>query len=227
MENIDLSKITIKESGICAYDSLYLGLLKDNGIYYMSQVLDDEVMNNLFLKLRRDAARTRDLKGFISLAKYKYKGIIDPSIELLDERFISDLSETNFSTKSNLPILVELGIASYDDISICRNLRTCNQYDSSKQYTLAEVLKMVYPSLLTESKGKHRRIAFNIELLLSQYEKTKLKQIGENDADSLKELRAQLSALMSERDSIDRLIADVQNKIAMVESKVENGGIKK
>lgn len=227
MEKVDLSKITIKESGICAYDSTYLGLLKENGIHYMSQVLDDELMNSLFIKVRRDAVRTRDLRGFISLAKYKYLNVIDPAIEVLDERFVSDLSKTNFSTSSNIPLLVELGIASGDDISICRNLRDCAQYDSSKHYTLAEILKMVYPSLLSESKGKHRRIAFNIQLLLEQYEKTKLNQIGEGTVEELTELKGQLSSLMAERNSIDKLIADIQAKIALIEQAKENGGIKK
>ena len=36
MESIDTSKITIKESGLCAYDSTYLPLLKENDINYMS-----------------------------------------------------------------------------------------------------------------------------------------------------------------------------------------------
>lgn len=227
MESIDTSKITIKESGLSAYDSTYLPLLKENGIYYMSQVLDDELMNSLFLKLRRDAVRTRDLKGFISLAKYKYLNVIDPAIEVLDERFFSDLTKNNFSINSNLPLLVELGIASGDDISICRNLRNCAQYDSSKQYTIAEILRMVYPLLLSESKGKHRRIAFNIQLLLEQYDKTKLNQIGEGTVEELMELKGQLSSLMVERNSIDKLIADVQAKIALIEKAKENGGIKK
>ena len=86
---------------------------------------------------------------------------------------------------------------------------------------------MVYTSLLTESKSKYRRIAFNIQLLLEQYEKTKLNQIGEGTVEDLMELKGQLSSLMAERNSIDKLIADVQEKIALIEKAKENGGIKK
>jgi hypothetical protein len=93
MESIDLSKVTLMESGLCAYDSSFLGVLRSNGINYVSQILDDELMNNLFLKLKSNALRTRELKGFISLVKYKYLGIIDPEISKLDESIHIDIPQ--------------------------------------------------------------------------------------------------------------------------------------
>lgn len=225
MESTDLSKVTLMESGLCAYDSSFLGVLRSNGINYISQILDDELMNNLFLKLKSNDLRTRELKGFISLAKYKYLGIIDPEISKLDESIHIDL-------KAGRPLSLEcvftLGMRDMDLYAIARNLKICKDFNPNKKYTHEEILRMVYPLLSAEKTTiRHKRIPLSIKLILEQYDKSLIKSLPDESLDTLKILREQLATLTAERYSLDRLIADVQDKISTIENSKKNGGIKK
>lgn len=225
MEIIDLSKVTLMESGLCSYDSSFLGLLRSNGINYVSQILDDELMNNLFLKLKSNALRTRELKGFISLAKYKYLGIIDPEISKLDESIHIDL-------KAGRPLSLEcvlmLGMRDMDLYAIARNLKICKDFNPNKKYTHEEILRMVYPLLCAEKTTiRHKRIPLSVKLILEQYDKNKIKDMQDESVDALKMLKEQLVTLTAERDSLNKLIAGVQDKITTIELSKKNGGIKK
>lgn len=228
MENLDFSKITLMESGLCAYDSSYLGVLRSNGINYISQILDDELMNSLYLKLRSYALRTRELKGFVSLVKYKYMGIIDPEVIRLDEK-------VNIYFNDDRPISLEplyvLGMRDGDLYTIARNLKRCKDFNPKKKYTYEEILRMVYPFVSVEKTTiRHKRIAPCIKLILEQYDRILGKEIKDEESQELEELivlREQLAGLTAERDSLNKLIADVRAKIALVENTKVNGGIKK
>ncbi len=220
-------EILLKDTNLCYYDSSFLQLLKKHNIIYVSQILDDDLMNSVFLRLKSSAIRTRELKGFVSLVKYKYSNIVDPSIDLLDETFVITNPDNRYNRESNLHMLMELGVCNFDFSSIEDWFVNSFDFDINKEYTFEQVLRITYPYWSLEKINKKRKMTNRIELMLEQYDKKKRNKFPIDSADALKELKAQLSALMSERDSIDRLIADVQNKIAMVEGKVENGGIKK
>ena len=225
MEIIDLSKVTLMESGLCSYDSSFLGVLRSNGINYVSQILDDELMNNLFLKLKSSALRTRELKGFISLAKYKYLGIIDPEISRLDESIHIDLKA---GRPLSLECVLTLGMRDMDLYAIARNLKKCKDFNPNKKYTHEEILRMVYPLLCAEKTTiRHKRIPLSVKLILEQYDKNKIKDMQDESVDALKMLKEQLVTLTAERDSLNKLIAGVQDKITTIENSKKNGGIKK
>ena len=225
MEIIDLSKVTLMESGLCSYDSSFLGLLRSNGINYVSQILDDELMNNLFLKLKSNALRTRELKGFISLAKYKYLGIIDPEISKLDESIHIDLKA---GRPLSLECVLTLGMRDMDLYAIARNLKICKDFNPNKKYTHEQILRMVYPLLCAEKTTiRHKRIPLSVKLILEQYDKNKIKDMQDESVDALKMLKEQLVTLTAERDSLNKLIAGVQDKITTIENSKKNGGIKK
>lgn len=212
------------ESGLCAYDSSYLGLLRSNGINYISQILDDELMNDLYMKLRSSAIRTRELKGFVSLVKYKYMGIMDPEVIRLDEI-------VNIHIGEDRPISVEplyvLGLRDGDLYTIARNLKRCKEFNHKKRYTYEEILRMVYPFICSERTTiKHKRIAPCIKLILEQYDKSVIKVKKDDSLEELRILKEQLDSLTAERDSLNKLIADVQAKINEIENIKKTGGIK-
>lgn len=228
MENLDLSKITLMESGLCAYDSSYLSVLRSNGINYVSQILDDELMNNLYLKLRSSAVRTRELKGFVSLAKYKYMGIIDPEVMRLDETVNICIKESH---GLSVEPLYTLGLRDSDSYVITRNLRRCKDFNPKKKYTYREILKLVYPFVAIEKTTiRGKRVAPCMQLILEQYDRNLGKVIQDEEQEDLEELRnlrEQLVRLTAERNSLNKLIADVQAKITLIENTKMNGGIKK
>lgn len=115
-----------------------------------------------------------------------------------------------------------------DLYAIARNLKICKDFNPNKKYTHEQILRMVYPLLCAEKTTiRHKRIPLSVKLILEQYDKNKIKDMQDESVDALKMLKEQLVTLTAERDSLNKLIAGVQDKITTIENSKKNGGIKK
>lgn len=220
-------EILLKDTNLCYYDSSFLQLLKKHNIIYVSQILDDDLMNSVFLRLKSSAIRTRELKGFVSLVKYKYSNIVDPSIDLLDETFVITNPDSRFNRESNLHMLMELGVCHLDFSSIEDWFVNSFEFDINKEYTFEQVLRITYPYWSLEKINRKLKMTNRIELMLEQYDKKKRNKFPIDSADALKELKEQLVNLTLERDSLDLLIEKVKQQIVDIENSETIGGIKK
>lgn len=219
MERNELEKITLQDTGLYNSNYSFSSVLRKNNITTVGQLFNDKLMNELFINCHRS---TRiQLRGFVSLLKYKYLNIpmVNNYVLEADCQNIGYLRRLGFN---------EADITKIRDISERYNLY--QELESDKIYDLLKGF-LIY---------SNQRFTEIINLNLASYDNEIQNTIeessdisNENESHTSSEIQAisilrnQLSGLISVRDNLNEQILNLQQQIEILSDKQNKGGIKR
>lgn len=229
MEQIDLSKLTLQETGL--YNSAYAfsSIFRKNNITLVSQALDEKLMSDM-IDYAHNSTKNQ-LRGFISLLKYKYLNIPIVSIETLDNK-----------CKDNLIELYSMGCNLYDldHIRVYLKRYVGESYiniENLSQYKLIDILKAILPFC-------NLRLKLIVELLIKNYDEIKINNQIENtvkevnlrqeiinkevkDSKLIETLTEELNRLIALRNKLGEQIIITQQKLDVLLTEENKDNFKK
>ena len=219
MERNELEKITLQDTGLYNSNYSFSNVLRKNNITTVGQLFDDKLMNELFINCHR--ATRIQLRGFVSLLKYKYL-----NIPMVNNYVLEDDCQ-------NIGYLRRLGFNEADITKIRDISERFNLYQELESDKIYDLLK----GFLIHS---NQRLTEIINLNLASYDNEIQDTIeessdisNENESHTSSEIQAisilrnQLSGLISVRDNLNEQILNLQQQIEILSDKQNKGGIKR
>ncbi len=212
MENIDFSKAMIRNSEFYNGEAAYVGFFKKNGIVTLEQLLDEKLMSSV-LKDCRTFTKVQ-IELLISLIKFKYFGISLPNSPLLSKRVESSgkgivYFNDNTNTWEALNVSNLIGI-SPNKVDLLRREVSYGVTEVKKEKRLVSLYDVFKFLALNNKVSKSSSLAI-IKAYVLDYDKNFT--LRKEDLESLK---VKLVELIQARESIDREIRHIEDRLSLL-----------